>query len=208
LAEFLKSGAAQVYGIEVRKGLADLARKRFNGTKWERLVQIDTYDGLKLPYPTDFFDIVFSMHVIEHTQDPALYLTESLRVLKPNGIIFLDVPNRFYRIEQHTLLPYLHFLPTRLRDMLIRLLLSKYCFAHLSEDARYKLEALIGAQFPTADQLIRICKLSQANYSLKLRDAFFHSYTNERVPYRAYPGKYLLGQAHRMTAFRMVVGKY
>lgn len=64
---FMEAGASKAYGIEVSEGLADLARKRLLGTRFENFVQIAVYHGSVLPYDNVFFDIIFSMHVIEHT---------------------------------------------------------------------------------------------------------------------------------------------
>lgn len=205
LFAFMEAGASKAYGIEVSDGLADLARKRFLGTRFEDFVQIDVYDGSVLPYNNDSFDIILSMHVIEHTQNPPLYLTELFRVLRPGGVIFLDVPNRYYKMEQHTLLPYIHFLPMKPRDAFTGVLLSRPFSYLLSGQTKYKLETLVSFHFPSASQLVRIYSTYQATYSLKLEDAFYHSYAGERVPYKAYFGKYLLGRARKMTTFRMVI---
>lgn len=47
------------------------------------------------PYPDNYFDVVYSSHVLEHfTKSQALYLLkESFRVLKPNGILRIAVPD-------------------------------------------------------------------------------------------------------------------
>jgi len=41
----------------------------------------------ELPFADDFFDLVFSINVIHHIQSTIAYFQESLRVLKPGGII-------------------------------------------------------------------------------------------------------------------------
>lgn len=204
---FMRAGAARGFGIEVTDDLAQLARQRFRGTEFERLVQIDVYDGSILPYGADTFDIIYSMHVIEHTPDPAGYLAELCRVLKPGGVIFMDVPNRYYRLEQHSGVPYIHFPPVKLRNLILKALLSKPAAARLSADTRYKLSTYFNYQIPSAAQLMRIYRTAQPRYGLTLRDAFFHSSGGEHVPYRAYPGKYFLGRTRTLITFRMVIGK-
>ncbi len=49
-------------------------------------------DG-KLPYADASFHAVVSMDVIEHVVDPLPWLGEALRVLKPQGLLFLTTPN-------------------------------------------------------------------------------------------------------------------
>lgn len=45
-----------------------------------------------LPIPTDSFDCVFCTGTLEHVRDPAKAVHELLRILKPGGIIHIDVP--------------------------------------------------------------------------------------------------------------------
>ena len=49
--------------------------------------------GKPLPYGDQRFDLVVSMDVIEHVDEPVPWAREALRVLKPNGILFLTTPN-------------------------------------------------------------------------------------------------------------------
>ena len=46
-------------------------------------------DGLHLPFKSDAFDIVESHHVIEHVDNPALFLKECVRVAKKQVLIVL-----------------------------------------------------------------------------------------------------------------------
>ncbi|MBW2341104.1 MAG: class I SAM-dependent methyltransferase [Deltaproteobacteria bacterium] len=44
-------------------------------------------------YPTYAFDVVTMWHVLEHVTDPTRYLTEIHRILKPDGLLVVAVPN-------------------------------------------------------------------------------------------------------------------
>lgn len=46
-------------------------------------------DKQKFPFPSNFFDIVYSGGVFEHLTNPLFFLKESKRVLKPKGKIIL-----------------------------------------------------------------------------------------------------------------------
>lgn len=51
-------------------------------------------DG-RLPVDVGSIDLVFSTQVLEHVQDPALYLAEALRALKPGGKLILTTHGTF-----------------------------------------------------------------------------------------------------------------
>ena len=77
-----------------------------------------------LPFPDGHFDIVISNHVIEHVGDPEAqrnHLHEMRRVLRPGGIAYLAVPNRWMVIEPHYRLAFLSWLPRRWRTPYLRL---------------------------------------------------------------------------------------
>lgn len=63
-------------------------------------------NGSKLPFRDDTFLMCLCLQVLEHTDDPKTLLDEILRVLKPNGLLFLsthgmwpvhDAPHDFWR---------------------------------------------------------------------------------------------------------------
>lgn len=44
-------------------------------------------------FPDNYFDIIYAAQVLEHLQSPLGTLSEIRRILKPNGILYVDVPN-------------------------------------------------------------------------------------------------------------------
>jgi SAM-dependent methyltransferase len=68
-------------------------------------------DALALPFPDGAFDVVFSNAVIEHVggaEQQRRFVEESLRVARS---AFVTTPNRWFPLEVHTRLPFVHWLP-------------------------------------------------------------------------------------------------
>jgi len=75
--------------------LADFYKKKFNfnydETKLIRGV------GEKLPYKDHFFDVIIFANVLDHTDSPGKVLSEISRVLKSDGILYVEA--HFYQKE-------------------------------------------------------------------------------------------------------------
>ncbi|MCH8741950.1 methyltransferase domain-containing protein [Patescibacteria group bacterium] len=56
------------------------------------------YNGEKLPFPDNSFDIVFLSYVLHHTEDPKKVISEAKRVTKKKIIIFEDLPEGIFGI--------------------------------------------------------------------------------------------------------------
>ena len=77
-----------------------------------------------LPFPDASFEVVISNHVIEHVGDDAAqrqHLSEIRRVLRPGGIGYLAMPNRWMLVEPHYRLAFLSWWPEAWRDTWLRL---------------------------------------------------------------------------------------
>lgn len=77
-----------------------------------------------LPFADGTFDVVISNHVIEHVGDDyaqARHLAEMRRVLRPGGIGYLAVPNRWMLVEPHYRLAFLSWWPEHWRSRWLRL---------------------------------------------------------------------------------------
>ena len=52
--------------------------------------------GEAIPYPDNFFDLVFADNVLEHLPEPERVFRELLRVLKPGGYFLAKTPNKHH----------------------------------------------------------------------------------------------------------------
>ena len=77
-------------------------------------------DGRDLPFADGEFDLGFSNAVVEHVSGgrdgQRRFVHELCRVAHR---VFVTTPNRFFPLEVHTLLPFVHWLPAVARERLI-----------------------------------------------------------------------------------------
>ena len=69
-------------------------------------------DGRKLPFADQEFDYVHSSAVLEHVgsqENQEAFLSEAWRVARKG--IFVTTPNRWFPVEFHTMMPFVHWLP-------------------------------------------------------------------------------------------------
>ena len=75
-----------------------------------------TASGTDLPFEDDAFDVAFSNAVVEHVGGPdeqRRFVAELCRVAPR---VFLSTPNRWFPLETHTLVPFVHWLPRPAAD--------------------------------------------------------------------------------------------
>lgn len=81
---------ADVTAVEIGNNLIAQIKRRCK-------VKTIKADALNLPFSTNSFDYVLSTEVIEHTRDPQRAIRESIRVLKPKGILMLTTPSTYFK---------------------------------------------------------------------------------------------------------------
>jgi len=88
-----------LYGVDISLYLLGKARNLLQ----ERVVLVRA-DAQDLPYPNRSFDRVISSEVIEHVINPSAFLSEIARVLKPEGVAVLTIPNEILIIRLRKIL--------------------------------------------------------------------------------------------------------
>jgi len=83
---------------------------------WETLRPVPGWvagDGCALPFRDRSFDVVFSNSVIEHVGDRENQERFAREVARVGRRYWVQTPNRWFPIEQHLLMPAIHWLPRR-----------------------------------------------------------------------------------------------
>ena len=76
----------EVHGIEPNKWLCDWGKKNYDLT-----IKPGILENHK--FPSNYFDVITLMDVLEHTGNPKAVLKERNRILKPGGVIAINVPD-------------------------------------------------------------------------------------------------------------------
>lgn len=84
-ADAMKRAGWNVRGIEINEKAREFARKQFS---------LDiSVPGEISNFPPESFDCITLWHVLEHFQDPFDYMKEISRLLKPDGLCLIALPN-------------------------------------------------------------------------------------------------------------------
>lgn len=94
LREFARRGA-YTFGLDYSEEAIEICRKL---QAEERTIPQGTFvnaDARSLPFSDGTFDFVFSVGLIEHFEEPVELLLEQCRVLKPEGHLLVQVPQKY-----------------------------------------------------------------------------------------------------------------
>ncbi|MEQ8426906.1 MAG: class I SAM-dependent methyltransferase [Gammaproteobacteria bacterium] len=86
LSRYARNGA-EVYGVDITEKALTLTKKRFE--LMDLPCVLEQTDGDSLPFSDNTFDIVSSMGVLHHIENPSPMVQEIHRVLKPGGRFIL-----------------------------------------------------------------------------------------------------------------------
>jgi len=90
LLRIAKQRGLYAYGIDISKAAVEIARK--NVIKSDILVE----DAHNLPWRDNHFDYITCLGSLEHFANPEKSICEMARVLKPDGLACIFVPNSYF----------------------------------------------------------------------------------------------------------------
>lgn len=111
LSHELALDGADVTGLDIDEPGLETAHGRF-GDK----VDFVLGSGDAIPAPDESYDVVVLNHIYEHVVDADAVVDEIHRVLRPDGVAYLGLGNKYMVMEPHHQLPFLSWLPQRLAD--------------------------------------------------------------------------------------------
>lgn len=84
---------ANVFGVDLSEGEVSEVNKRYGENP--NFGGVRVYDGVRLPFDDDEFELITCTECIEHVLDKHMdnVMTELYRILKPGGIIVFTTPN-------------------------------------------------------------------------------------------------------------------
>jgi len=94
--------------------------KKHNNLKATKNISFIRGDAQSLPFDDEIFDLVTAFSLIEHVPNKELMISEMLRVLKPNGELLLQFPNKYFFIDLHTGIPFFSLFPHFLRILILK----------------------------------------------------------------------------------------
>lgn len=86
LQTLTKSGYKNGYGV-------DVSSLFIKDAKSKGLKNVYYYNGTKFPFKKDYFDLVGSFNVLEHTDDPENFIKQQVQILKRGGYLIVSCPN-------------------------------------------------------------------------------------------------------------------
>lgn len=112
----------RVRGIDINEKLVELGKHRAAGDGLS--LHLEVGSAVSLPWASRSMDVCLLPEVLEHVEDWRACLSEAVRVLKPNGLLYLSTSNRLCPVQQEFALPGYSWYPPWLKRHYVRLSLT------------------------------------------------------------------------------------
>jgi SAM-dependent methyltransferase len=127
--------------------------------------------GERLPFASASFDLAVLDQVIEHVSDQAAVIGEALRVVKPNGAVYIACPNYLCFYEPHYKIAFLPLMPKLLGKLYLKLRgRNPVLLEQIRYTTNWRVRKLLG-KFP----LHMVCDLNSEEFIRKCGNGSFAS---------------------------------
>lgn len=108
----------KAFGVDIKPEnirISDVRRK-CNKIEVNIFSMIDKYGKTK--FRDDYFDVITLFQVLEHVPPSELnnVFDEVRRILSPNGIVYFEIPNKYWPQEGHVTMHFVHWVPEKIRN--------------------------------------------------------------------------------------------
>ncbi|MCL5256394.1 MAG: methyltransferase domain-containing protein [Chloroflexi bacterium] len=114
LAVALQRDGALVTALDPNPDYCEITRLR--GSRYGLQMEVVNSTGEDLPLASGSFEVVTCYDVLEHAESPQHLLRQIYRVLKPHGLAFVTVTNRYVLRDPHYHLRFVNWMPRTLAE--------------------------------------------------------------------------------------------
>jgi ubiquinone/menaquinone biosynthesis C-methylase UbiE len=111
-------------GIDVNEPLIEIGRKRVAEAQLDVKLEVGT--ATQLPWDSQSMDVCLMPELLEHVPDWRLCLSEAVRILRPNGVLYLSTTNRLCPVQSEFDLPLYSWYPGPLKRRCERLAVTTH----------------------------------------------------------------------------------
>jgi 2-polyprenyl-6-hydroxyphenyl methylase/3-demethylubiquinone-9 3-methyltransferase len=110
----------RVRGVDVSAQLIEIAGERARAAGYTD-VEFRVASASKIPLPDAAVDVCMLVELLEHVEDWEACLEESVRILRPGGVLMVTTTNRLCPKQQEFDLPFYSWYPAALKRRYVRL---------------------------------------------------------------------------------------
>jgi 2-polyprenyl-3-methyl-5-hydroxy-6-metoxy-1,4-benzoquinol methylase len=168
----LKQFFQEVYGIEIESERVEWAQKRTPSA------EIICGSATTLPWQDEYFELILSTDVLEHIpyKEQQMVASELMRVLKPGGKAYLELPNRLQILDEHNRILFGTYFPDKIREKYVEFFSrNSYCqcwertgrgWKSLFENQGFKVE--LEAHYPKGLKFLKYFLIPANRYKIYL----------------------------------------
>jgi len=109
----------RVFGVDINEPLIELGRERAKAAGLD--IDLQSGTATALPWPDESMDICLCPELLEHVMDWQTVVNETVRILKPGGVLYISTTNKLCPKQEEFDLPGFSWYPAPLKRYYERL---------------------------------------------------------------------------------------